>query len=299
LKLKKLKIMPNNLPIYFTKLKDSYISIIATSLIFAFLGMLHALNSPPQYLVTVALDQKKDAQGSMGSSSLVSLALGGSQSGSKFYYEIKEVMYSMEVTKKFDENYDGLSDYFGHLYDESQQVYKPLWNLSTILKKVKFSLLGVPYQPIPNLYFLNQVVKGEVNIRYDDFAELIYISSYTSSPNITSKLINGLISETDASMKSAEKFEIEERIKFLIQELNQITTIEQREALSEILENQLLKKSLISTNALYKIMIVRGVEVSEYPVKPNLFFLVSLFFLLGLMASIGFHTARVISKDFV
>lgn len=290
--------MSNNLSRYFKKLKNSYMSIIATSLIFAFIGIIHALNSPPQYLVTVALDQKKDTEGNMGSSSLVSLALGGSQSGSKFYYEIKEVMYSMEVTKKFDENYGGLNDYFGHLYDKSEQVYKPLWNLSTILKKVKFTLLGVPYHPIPNLYFLNQVIKGEVNIRYDDFAELIYISSYTSSPTKTSKLINALISETDASMKSAEKYAIEERIKFLVQELNQITTIEQREALSEILENQLLKKSLISTNALYKIMIVRGVEVSEYPVKPNLFFLVSLFFVLGLMLIIGFHTTRFILKDF-
>ena len=289
--------MPINLKLYLQNLKNSYVAIIVTVLIFAFLGVIYSLNSPPQYLVTAAIDQKKDSQGAgMDANSMISVALGGSQSGSKFFYELKEVMYSLNVTERFDKNYGGLNDYFGHLYDQSSQSYKPLWNRSTIINKIKFSILGVPYNPVPNLYFLNRVVKGKVDISYDDFAELIRIRSYTSSPKKTKKLINALILETDAAMKSAEKFEIEERIKFLIQELTQISSIEQREALSKILESQLLKKSLISTNALYKILIVRDLEVSEYPVKPNLMFLVSLFSLLGFMISIGFYTIRFILR---
>ena len=289
--------MPINLKLYLQSLKNSYVAIIVTVLIFAFLGVIYSLNSPQQYLVTAAIDQKKDSQGAgMDANSMISVALGGSQSGSKFFYELKEVMYSLNVTERFDKNHGGLNDYFGHLYDQSSQSYKPLWNRSTIINKIKFSILGVPYNPVPNLYFLNRVVKGKVDISYDDFAELIRIRSYTSSPKKTKKLINALILETDAAMKSAEKFEIEERIKFLIQELTQISSIEQREALSNILESQLLKKSLINSNALYKILIVRDLEVSEYPVKPNLMFLVSLFSLLGFMISIGFYTIRFILR---
>jgi hypothetical protein len=283
---------------YYNYIKDCYKSILLTLLVFLLLGILYIFNSSPQYLVSVAIDQKTETQGDLGSSSLLSALGGGSPNGSKFYYQIKEVMYSMEVTKRFEENHGGLNDYFGSLFDESTQTYKPLWNLNTFLKKIKFFFLGVPYEPIPNLHFLNQVVRGTVNIRFDDFAELIYISSYTSSPSLTSKLINGLILETDSSMKSSEKFELDERIKFLIQELGITSTIEQREALSQILENQLLKESLINTNALYKIVIVRDLEVSEYPVKPSLNFIMSLFLMLGLLASIGFHTIKFIIKEF-
>jgi hypothetical protein len=290
--------MSNLVPKYYNYIKDCYKSILLTLLTFIFLGILYISNSSPQYLVSVAIDQKTDAQGDLGSNSILSALGGGSLNGSKFYHEIKEVMYSMEVTKRFEENHGGLNDYFGSLFDESTNAYKPLWNLNNFLKKVKFSFLGVPYEPIPNLYFLNEIVRGTINIRFDDFAELIYISSYTSSPALTSKLINGVILETDASMKSSEKFELEERIKFLIQELGITSTIEQREALSQILENQLLKKSLINTNALYKIMIVRDLEVSEYPVKPSLFFIMSLFLMLGLLSSIGFHSIKFIIKEF-
>ena len=290
--------MSNSVLIYYNYIKDCYKSILLTSLVFIFLGILYIFNSSPQYLVSVAIDQKTDTQGDLGSSSLLSVLGGGSQNGSKFYYEIKEVMYSMDVTKRFEENHGGLNDFFGSLFDESTQTYKPLWNLNTFLKKIKFFFLGVPYEPIPNLHFLNQVVRGTVNIRYDDFSELIYISAYTSSPSLTSKLINGLILETDSSMKSSEKFELDERIKFLIQELGSTSTIEQREALSQILENQLLKEALINTNALYKIVIVRDLEVSDYPVKPSLSFIMSLFLMLGLLASIGFHTIKFIKEFF-
>ena len=289
--------MPNPFFKFYQYLKDSYKSIALTCLAFIFLGILYVFNASPQYLVSVAIDQKTDAQGELGSNSLLSALGGGAQNGSKFYYEIKEVMYSMDVTERFEENHGGLNDYFGSLFDESSQTYKPLWNLNTILKKIKFFFLGVSYDPIPNLHFLNQVIRGTINIRFDDFAELIYISSYTSSPALTSKLINGAILETDASMKSSEKFELEERINFLIQELGLTSTIEQREALSKILENQLLKKSLINSDALYKIMIVRDIEVSEYPVKPSLSFIMALFLILGLLTGIGSHAIKFIRKE--
>lgn len=290
--------MPTTLSQYYEYLKRSKRSIALTLLIFIFLGIIYILNAQPQYLVSIAINQKTEQQENMSSNSLVSLALGGSsQSGSKFYHEVFEVMFSMDVTAKFEENHGGLTDFFGDLYNESLKTYDPLWNLSTILQKIKFTLLGVPYNPIPNLYFLNEVIRGSINIRYDEYADMIYISSFTSSPLIIEKLINGIIIETDNSMKRSEKDELEERINFLLEELSMTSSIEQSKALSGILENQLLKKSLINTNSLYKILIVRGLETSEYPVKPNIFFLLALFTIFGFFLSIAFHTTKFITNE--
>ena len=45
--------------------------------------------------------------------------------------------------------------------------------------------------------------------------------------------------------------------------------------------------------------IVRDLEVSDYPVKPSLSFIMSLFLMLGLLASIGFHTIKFIKEFFL
>jgi LPS O-antigen subunit length determinant protein (WzzB/FepE family) len=287
--------MHNNFQNYYDWLKARYKSIfIFTVLSFVF-GCIYVALSTPEYSVTVAINQKSDQQEALNSSSIVSLALGQSgQNASKFYYEFSEALFSMEVTENYEKKNDAINKFFGSFYNKSTNEYDPIWNFSTRLNSIKFFLLGVPYKPVPNIYLLNSLIRGSISVQYDEYADLLYLTAYTGSPDQIKKMIRALIEETDNFFKKSERNQINERIEFLTAELKSIDSIAQRDAISEILQNQLLKKSLINTKELYKILIVRDIEVSEYPVTPNIMFILFLFLSMGLFLSVGYHSYQFV-----
>lgn len=284
---------------YFLEIKSKKASIFLSILFFFILGFFYVINETPKYSVNIAVNQNnEDAQG-INTGNIVSLALGqGSSSASKFYYDLTEAFYSMEVTKSYDNQHQGVKNFFGGFYNNETGEYNQIWNISNRLQRLKFLLLGVDYDPIPNSYLLNNFIKGSVSISYDEFADLIYITSMTDTPDVTKQLIIDLIKETDNYFKTKEKNQINERINFLEGELISTSSISQRDAISRILQNQFLKKSLVGTNDLYKIKIIRDIEVSEYPVQPNVLFLLLLFSMFGFFAIVGYHTLFFLKNEF-
>jgi len=277
--------MSNNFN-YFTTLKLKYRTILLSGLTFFFIGLIYVVNQTPLYEVSIIIDQADEEAKGASTNSFVSMALGQANSNaSKFYYQVEEAIFSLRVTKKYEENYDGLNFFYGRFFNKQSGQYSPIWNLSNRLKFIKFKMIGTNYSPVPNTYLLNKFIKQSISVTYDEFADLIYIQSLTSSPEKIGYMIDSLIKETDDYFKLQESSQINERISFLTEELSKISSISQREAITSILEGQLLKKALIGTNELYKIKIVRGIESSEYPVQPNILFLVSLFTVFGLLIS--------------
>jgi len=277
--------MSNNFN-YFTTLKLKYRTILLSGLTFFFIGLIYVVNQTPLYEVSIIIDQADEEAKGASTNSFVSMALGQANSNaSKFYYQVEEAIFSLRVTKKYEENYDGLNFFYGRFFNKQSGQYSPIWNLSNRLKFIKFKMIGTNYSPVPNTYLLNKFIKQSISVTYDEFADLIYIQSLTSSPEKIGYMIDSLIRETDDYFKLQESSQINERISFLTEELSKISSISQREAITSILEGQLLKKALIGTNELYKIKIVRGIESSEYPVQPNILFLVSLFTVFGLLIS--------------
>jgi len=277
--------MSNNFN-YFTTLKLKYRTILLSGLTFFFIGLIYVVNQTPLYEVSIIIDQADEEAKGASTNSFVSMALGQANSNaSKFYYQVEEAIFSLRVTKKYEENYDGLNFFYGRFFNKQSGQYSPIWNLSNRLKFIKFKMIGTNYSPVPNTYLLNKFIKQSISVTYDEFADLIYIQSLTSSPEKIGYMIDNLIKETDDYFKLQESSQINERISFLTEELSKISSISQREAITSILEGQLLKKALIGTNELYKIKIVRGIESSEYPVQPNILFLVSLFTVFGLLIS--------------
>ena len=284
---------------YLSKLRAVYRSVIISVFIFFLIGFFYALNKTPLYEVSLAINQNNEESQGINPNTIVSLALGqNAGNASKFYYELSEAMYSMEVTKNYQENHDGLKNFYGGYLDEKLGEYSPIWNTPNRLAYLKFSLLGVDYNPVPNLYLLNSFIKGSISVNYDEFADLIYINSLTDAPAEISKLIEDILKETDDYFKVIESNKIKARIIFLNQELVSTSSIAQRDAISSILQAQLLKLSLTGTDEFYKIKIIRNLESSEHPVQPNILFLLALFSMFGFMLSVGFHTALFARDEF-
>ena len=184
--------------------------------------------------------------------------------------------------------------FFGNLYDEKTDTFRPIRNLGSILRTIKLFFIGVDYDSRPNLFTLNDHIKATVSVNYDKFADSISVSSSTSNPKLIGSLIESLIIETDNFFKMQERDVIQAKITFLIEELKVSQSISQRDAISQILKGQLLKQALVNTDSLYKLKIVRGLEISQFPTSPNLSFILLLFTVFGFMASAGFYTARYI-----
>lgn len=267
--------------------------------IFFSLGFIYLLFEDPKYDVSVIVNQTNDQNYSQntGGSALISLALGKESSASKFYYDFKEALYSKEVTKLYDEKHEGMKIFFGGLYDEKTNSFKPIRNLGSLLKSLKLFFLGVDYDSRPNLFTLNDYIKSTVSVSYDKFADSISVYSSTSNPKVVGKLIQDLIIETDNYFKRQERDTIQAKISFLINELNSSQSISQRDAISQILKSQVLAQALVNTDNFYKLKIVRGIETSQFPTSPSLLFTLLLFSVFGLLSSIGFYTASYIYNN--
>jgi len=274
--------------------------IFLSVLLFFVLGFISVINETPKYSISIVVNQSDEEAKGINPGNIVSLALGqGADNASKFYYDLNEALFSMEVTQSYEKKHQGVRKFFGGFYDNKTNEYNQIWNIGNRLQYIKFYILGVEYNPIPNVYLLNNFIKGTVNLDYDEFADLIYITSITDSPNQIQQLIKDLIKETDNYFKTQERNQINERINFLTGELNSISSISQKDAISKILQNQLLKKSLIGTDELYKIKLVRGIEISEYPVQPNVLFILLLFGMFGFFLAVGYQTIFFIKNEFI
>ena len=284
---------------YFHEIKSKKKSIFLSILFFFVAGFFFVLNETPKYSINIAVNQNNEESQGINPGKIVSLALGqGSSNASKFYYDLTEAFYSLEVTSSYNKKHQGVKKFFGGFYDEKTKEYSQIWNTANRIQYLKFLILGIDYNPIPNEYLLNNFIKGSVSITYDEFADLIYITSMTDSPDQIKQLIIDLIKETDNYFKTKEKNQIDERINFLANELNSTSSISQRDAISRILQNQFLKKSLVGTNDLYKIKIVRDIEISEYPVQPNVSFLLFLFGMFGFFVMVAYHTLFFLKNEF-
>jgi hypothetical protein len=283
---------------YLNFLKSKIIVIFSGFLLFFFLGIFHVLDQSPQYYVNIALKEKQTDQQSVKSSSIVSLALGvGDTSVSKFYFDLHQAIFSLEVTNKYIENFDGLKNFYKAYFNNEDQSYNPVWNLNTRIQALKFYLMGVDFSPTPNKYMLNSLIRGTISLRYDEFAEILYVESYTESPEEIKALILALLNEADEMFKRNNKDQLNEKIDFISTEIVSTSSKAQKDALVSILQNQLLNKALMESTQFYRLDVVRGLEVSEYPVKPNILFLVSLFSAFGLLMMISFFSFKFFVKE--
>lgn len=283
---------------YLNFLKSKIIVISSGFLLFFFLGIFYVLDQSPQYYVNIALKEKQTDQQSVKSSSLVSFALGvGDTSVSKFYFDLHQAIFSLEVTNEYIKNYDGLKNFYKAYFNSEDQSYNPVWNLNTRIQALKFYLMGVDFSPIPNKYMLNSLIKGTISLRYDEFAEILYVESYTESPEEIKALILALLNEADQMFKRNNKDQLNEKIDFISNEIVSTSSKAQKDALVSILQNKLLNKALMESTQFYRLEVVRGLEISEYPVKPNILFLVSLFSAFGLLMMISFFSFKFFIKE--
>jgi capsule polysaccharide export protein KpsE/RkpR len=259
------------------------------------LGLIYLIFETPKYEVsTIISANEDDNKVSFESGGLATLVGAGQKK--TFIYEFNETIFSLNVVEELNQKENLIFKVFEHLYDYETDSYNQVINLDSVLKKIKFWFYGVNYKAVPNLFMLRDYIKGSVSINFNEFSGLITVSSLTSNPLETRKMINSLLKETDDAFKDIDKFETNAKIDYLYSELSKNKEVNQVAAISNILQNELLKKSLIDSGANYKFKTVRDFEMSEYPVYPNFMFLLLLFTSFGFFGSMAYKLLLFIVK---
>jgi len=280
-------------------LQDNIKFFFKCTLIAAFIGFIYLLFITPKYDVSVIVSENdEEARVGLDSGGIVSSLVGGSSKKRQFINEFNETIFSLDVTKRLDEDKDLLFTIFKDFYNEETASYNQIVNLDSILKKVKFWFYGVNYQLIPNHFLLRDYLQGNISVVYDEYSGLITVSSLSSQPFLAQEIIRDLLKETDNAFKELDRSETDAKIEYLYSEISKNKEINQIAAISNILQNELLKKSLINSRADYKFKTVRGLEMSEYPVYPNFMFILMLFIFFGLFGSIAYKLFLFVLKDF-
>ncbi len=278
-------------------LKNSFRFIFITTLLTASLGLVYLIFDTPKYEVSViiAANETDNQVGFTEQGGLATL-IGGKKTNT-FIYELNETIFSLNVIKRLDEKDNTLFKIFEYFYDEETKSYSQIINVDSILKKIKFWFYGINYQSTPNLFMLRDYMRGQVSISMDEFSEFITISSLTTNPEFTEGMIKTLLVETDNAFKHADKSETTAKITYLYSELSKNSEVNQTAAISNILQKELLKKSLIDSGANYKFKTVRGFEKSEYPVYPNFTFILLLFSFFGFFGSLAYKMLLFVVKS--
>lgn len=271
---------------------------IFLALIISFLfGLYYTYTLTPKYLTSIIITENSDEKG-LENQSLVSFALGQNMNVSKFFYQLQEVMLSLKATEYLNENNIMLRDFFADQYQADSDTFLPIWNFNNYLQAIKFKFLRIDYDPVPDIYLLNEILKSEIIFLYDDYSELIEIQIIANNFKRSEKVLASLISITDNIYKTTDQESITQRIQFIESEIRETTSLSRREALTRILENELLKLTLINTNSEYKIKVITEIASSKYPVSPNLLFNAILFIMFGLFSSLAYHALIFIKRNF-
>jgi len=278
-------------------LKNSIRFIFITTFLTASLGFVYLIFDTPKYEVSViiAANETDNTVGFTEQGGLATLI--GAKKSNTFIYELNETIFSLNVIKRLDERDNTLFKIFEYFYDEETNSYSQIINIDSILKKMKFWFYGINYKSSPNLFMLRDYLRGQVSIAMDEFSEFITVSSLTTNPEFTERMIKTLLIETDNAFKFADKSETNAKITYLYSELSKSSELNQTAAISNILQKELLKKSLIDSGDNYKFKTVRGFEKSEYPVYPNFTFILLLFSFFGFFGSLAYKILTFVIKS--
>ena len=278
--------------------KKKWKFLMISSLFMALIGFMYILYQTPKHDVSVILKANEDSQQSiLGGSGVISSLVGGSNATKVFSHSFKETFYSLEATKNLENKKNYIFRIYGDLYDESEGDYREIYNLDSILKKIKFWFIGISYQYKPNIYMLNDYIKATISVKYVSVTNFLVVSSLSSNPSFSKEVIETMLIETDNLFKSRDKYELDAKISYLYDELDKSKEVEQINSVSRLLQTELLKRSLIDSGATYRFKIIRDFEISEYPTYPNFSFLFLLFTFFGFFGSLAYQTYIFIFKS--
>ncbi len=172
-------------------------------------------------------------------------------------------------------------------YDSSQYNF----DSSTWVRKVK-----LPKLPEPSAQESFKEFQEIFQISEDKDTGFIKISIYHQSPHVAKNWVELIIHKINESLRAQKKLEAEKAIEYLNLQMAQSNFAEIKQALSELIKNQIQQLTLVEANEEYVFKYIDPPIVEEEKVKPRRILIVVFAVLIGFISACLYILIRYFRK---
>lgn len=225
----------------------------------------------PKYraIVTVVEKQDETTQGSGislsgGLASIGSSLLGGRPALSVNYQQFLDLLTEPSTLSQLP-NYNAI---LRTIYRSEWNVRENNWDVHNGLVTSINKFFGLPDKQAPDSRQLSETLKKLITVAPLETGPLYQISITWPDPNFATMLLSSLIKGADDTLRMRRAAELQARELYLSTKLGQISAVEERQALSQILGQTILSQAVLYQTPHYSVEIVQPATASATPVSP-------------------------------
>lgn len=250
--------------------------IVAVITIFLLIAILWMRISGPAYIARMVVGPAEGLPQSSGSSasSLLS-SLGGGISGlgsllgstrTPLYQRFEELLSSQQVAARLQAKHQVMQHLFRHSWNSQQGIWTRPHGLIAGISATVHDFFGTPEWSPPDASALSIEIEKKLVISDTKDTGLRQIEYEDESRDFSLQMLTWLYQEADATIRESDIVRTRAQIAYLRNELDSVTSVEQRLGLTNLLEAQEQRQMLLLSNAPYGASVI---VPPEAPTKPN------------------------------
>jgi hypothetical protein len=250
----------------------------------------------PAYIARMVVSQADGLpQSSSGASSLLgslgslsgAAGLGGLLGGihSPLYERFEELLSSQRVAARVESKHHVMQHLFEPLWDADHGVWRQPGGPVSMLSRALKDFFGMPGWSPPDAAALTRQIQRKLVISDTKDTGLREIQFEDKDREFALSMLTWLYQEADGSIRENDIVRTKAQIDYLRSELNQVTSVEQRTALTNLLETQEQRRMLLLSNAPYGAAVIVSPEAPTIPNSPKITITFAIALIVGFLLS--------------
>ena len=228
--------------------------------------------------------------GGLGSAAGLSSLLGGTHS--PLYERFEELLSSQRVAARIESKHHVMRHLFKPQWDAEHETWRRPSGLLPFLSGTLHEFFGIPGWSPPDGAALTKAIQRKLVISDTKDTGLRQVEYEDKDRTFAMAMLNWLYQEADGTIRENDIVRTHAQIAYLRSELDQVTSVEQRTALTNLLETQEQRQMLLLSNAPYGASIVVPPEAPTIPNAPKITMTLGIALIVGLLLSALFLMAK-------
>ena len=276
--------------------KSYPLTAVLTALCLLVLGLYLLAHFPKSYVAVAIitppaeLDRLNPAASATGGglAALSSLTGGPQTAGQTRYEAFVTLLTSRRIAEAMIAKHDILPRLYHSAYDPVTAGWKKPKGVVFSLHEKFLAAMGYPGWSPPGADTLAEYLKGHLTVAQSTRSSQRTLTMRSRTPDLAVDLLRWAVAESDAAVRSDERSRAQAQLDFIRQSMEaNITVIEDRTVLSELLLSTQRSILMASTGATFSEDIIQAPESSDKPNSPPLGAGIGLIVLVSLAGGIG------------
>lgn len=268
-------------------------AILATVMAGLVVAVLWLRIAEPRYTAAVVLAQGGIEDGGGGLLDAVTLPFslpGGLLQGpaaSSPFQQFLFTLHSPRLAERLDREHDLLRILAAARWDEETQSWRPPSGVAAKLKGLFNVMVGRPAYPPPTVDGIASYLGKELLIEEVSDTDFRQISLRHPDPEFAAQLLAWTFDGADQIVRQDALDRTLHYVTYLREQLAQVTNVEHRLTLTELLSEQQKQLMMLQVDLPYAVRVVQPVRVTTMPTEPRPKIVLAMVFLAALLLSCG------------